>query len=93
MKVRLLSKVSFIEGNSDIVDLLLLSKSKLIVISATNTSSYWAAFISDNPVIMHPAHLHANLRPSDINSRSYEGAFDSCTVNELLHNNIKSLKN
>lgn len=39
--------------NPDIVDLLLLSRSRYIVVSPGSTFSYWAAFVSDAPVITH----------------------------------------
>ena len=39
--------------NPDIVDLLLLSRSRYIVVSPGSSFSYWAAFVSDAPVITH----------------------------------------
>lgn len=39
--------------NPDIVDLILLSRSRYIVVSPGSTFSYWAAFISNAPVITH----------------------------------------
>lgn len=39
--------------NPDIVDLLLLSRSRYIVVSPGSTFSYWAAFVSDASVITH----------------------------------------
>ena len=46
----------------DIVDLVLLSKSKVIVTSAGSTFSYWAAFLSNAAVILHPDHIHYRIR-------------------------------
>ena len=48
-----LPNVKLANKNSDIVDLLLLSKSKLIIMSAGSTFSYWAAFLSKADVIYH----------------------------------------
>ncbi len=68
-----LENISLVEGNKDIVDLLLLSKSKIIVTSAGSTFSYWAGFLSDAPIIMHQDHIHEPLRGD---SNLYEGSID-----------------
>ena len=70
-----LDNIVLIEGNRDIVDLLLLSKSKIIITSAGSTFSYWAGFLSDVPIIMHPDHIHEPLR-SNKEIEMYEGMFD-----------------
>jgi hypothetical protein len=71
-----LKNVILIEGNSDLADLLLLSKSKIIVTSATSTFSYWAGFLSDSILIMHPDHVNTQIRPADINNKLYQGALN-----------------
>jgi hypothetical protein len=81
-----MENVSLVEGNPDIVDLILLSKSKIIVSSAASTFSYWAGFLSDAPVILHPDHINTKIR-SDKNL--YEGALD--LQNETLINYIASI--
>lgn len=81
-----LNNVSLVEGNSDIVDLLLLSKSKIIVSSAGSTFSYWAGFLSDAPFIMHPNYL---CHPIRYGEHLYEGVFDP--ANLLLLKHIKTL--
>lgn len=66
--------VELVAGNNDLVDLLLLSKSKLIITSAGSTFSYWAGFLSTAPIIMHPAHIYQPIRlPAD---GYYEGVLD-----------------
>src|SRR5882724_3062220 len=50
--------VKMVEGNEDIVDMLLLSKSKIIVTSAGSTFSYWAGFLSDAILVLNPDHIH-----------------------------------
>jgi hypothetical protein len=60
-------------SNPDIVDLLLLSKSKLIVASAGSTFGYWAGFLADAPLILHPDHVYAPIRPDDVNRQFFEG--------------------
>jgi Glycosyl transferase family 11 len=81
-----MENVSLIEDNPDIVDLVLLSKSKIIVSSAASTFSYWAGFLSAAPIILHPDHINTKIR-SDKNL--YEGAID--LQNKTLVNYIRSI--
>ena len=81
-----LENISLVEGNKDIVDLLLLSKSKIIVTSAGSTFSYWAGFLSDAPIIMHPDHIHEPLRGNIM----YEGPLNS--QNKSLVQSITSIR-
>lgn len=60
-------------SNPDIVDLLLLSKSRLVVASAGSTFGYWAGFLADAPLILHPDHVYAPFRPDSVNRQFYEG--------------------
>lgn len=46
-----LPHIKIAEKNADIVDILLLSKSKVLILSAGSTFSYWAAFLSNAFVI------------------------------------------
>jgi hypothetical protein len=85
-----LNNVQFVEGNSDLVDLLLLSKSKIIVTSATSTFSYWAGFLSDAILLMHPAHVNTIIRPLNMADQLYQGAFDP--NNSFLINSIRLIK-
>jgi hypothetical protein len=71
-----LQKIKLEEGNPDIVDLLLLSKSKIIVISTGSTFSYWAGFLSEAPMIMHPDHIHSRIRPLGHMNTPFEGPFE-----------------
>jgi hypothetical protein len=77
-----------------IVDLLSMSRAGLIIVSASSTFSYWAGFLSDGPVLLHPDHIHAPHRPSSVNSVSFEGpavgSFE--TWPELLVSNLRSLR-
>jgi hypothetical protein len=86
----LLNDINVIEGNSDIVDMLLLSKSKIIICSAGSTFSYWAGFLANAPLIMHPDHIHQSLRPDEINEIYYEGGWDN--NNSILINNILNIE-
>ncbi len=68
--------INIVEGNTDIEDMLLLSKSRLIVISTSSTFSYWSGFLSDAPIIMHPEHIHARIREKNKEDSLFEGGFD-----------------
>jgi hypothetical protein len=57
----------------DIVDLWLLAKSRLLITSAGSTFSYWAAFLSDAPVLLHPDHIHGRIRPLSAENALFEG--------------------
>lgn len=64
-----------IEGNPDIVDLLLLSKCKIIIASAGSTFSYWAGFLSNSPLLLHPDHIHQPIRSGGSTEwTSFEGS-------------------
>jgi len=84
-----LPAVTMAENNTDIVDMILMSKSRVIVTSATSTYSYWAGFLSEAALIMHPAHIHASIRPAGMMNSYYEGSFDP--DNDLLIKNITSI--
>jgi hypothetical protein len=60
----------------DIVDLLLLSRSKICILSIGSTFSFWAATLSDGVVLRHPDEWHPLIRPSDVNESYYEANFD-----------------
>ncbi len=53
------------ETKFDIVDLINLSKSKIIITSAHSSFSEWAGFISDAPIIRHPDHIHGKIRSEE----------------------------
>jgi hypothetical protein len=83
-----LKNIRLIEGNLDVVDMLLLSKSKIIITSAGSTFSYWAGFLSDAPVILHPDHIHEPIR-MPLSEDLYEGPFDAANI--LLASQIKKI--
>lgn len=79
-----LEKVSLVQGNTDIVDMLLLSRSKIVVTSAGSTFSYWSGFLSDAPIIMHPDHIHEPIRSSSNLHKFYEGPIHHEILPEVL---------
>jgi hypothetical protein len=52
---------------------MLLSQSAVVLPSSGSTFGYWAGFLCDGPLILHPDHIHAPLRPADCNARFHEG--------------------
>lgn len=59
-----MEEVSKAKGESDIVDLLLMSRSNIIVLSQSSSFSYWAAFLSDALVIMSPTDWQYQIKES-----------------------------
>jgi hypothetical protein len=86
-----LDNITMIEGNRDIVDMLLLSRSKIIITSAGSTFSYWSAFLADVPVVRHSEHLHQPIRPLSVNAEFYEGPLVPGNINSVLEKNIKAI--
>lgn len=71
-------------------DMLLMSRSRVIIPSAGSTFSYWAAFLSDAAILLHPDHIHAPIRPDEVNGICFEGATPRSAIDcpPLLRNNI-----
>lgn len=78
------------DRNADIVDMMLLSQSRCLVVSAGSTFSYWAAFLGDCPVIKHPSHP-APIRPQTLARHIFEGPLTDQTVNDLLVSNLRAV--
>lgn len=71
-----LPNVKLAPTNPDIVDLILLSKSKIIITSASSTFSAWAGFLSDAALIIHPDHVHQPVRKMTANQVLFEGTIN-----------------
>lgn len=72
-KIEALQQITFSDCRKDISEILLLSKSKLIITSAGSTFGAWSAFLSDAIVIKHQTQLHEAYRNE---AGFYEGIFD-----------------
>lgn len=70
-----LEKVQLSNKEKDIEDLLWLSKSKIIVTSATSTFSLFAAYLSDAIILHHPQFFIRPVRDTMANEGSFEGPF------------------
>jgi hypothetical protein len=82
-----LPNVYLAEDDLDILQMLHLSKSKIIVLSAGSTFGQWAAFLSNAAIINHYQHFHSYIRPSTTNVHSFEGVID---INKPLPNELTS---
>ncbi len=82
------------ENQPDLVDLLWLSRSKIIITNAGSTFSYWAGFISDAIILRNQQDLLTPIRPTDFNSLVYEGKLPQGqhSLPDLLVKNLIALK-
>jgi hypothetical protein len=79
----------------DIVHLALMSKSRVLVMSAGSTFSIWAGFLSEAALIDHYQHRHAPIRDAATNERTFEGILPPDTAIEdhpLLCTQLDQLK-
>ncbi len=78
-----------VDSGSDVVDLLVMGRSRVLITSSSSTFSYWSGFLSDGVVLHHPAHFVGTMRPDHVNRESYEGACESdprCWPGQLIAN-------
>jgi hypothetical protein len=85
--------VSMAPKRSAIVDMLVMSQSKVLIGSAGSTFSYWAGFLGESAFIVHPDHVHEPMRPSEINRNFYEGPLVGPPENwpPLFLDNLKNI--
>lgn len=80
------------ETQNDLVDLVVLSKSKILITSKGSSYSYWAAFIGDATVLHHPDTWVPQCRDENTNRSVFEGPISADEVwPNLLLKNIKSI--
>ena len=78
--------------HSDVVDMLLLASSRLVVCSAGSTFGYWAGFLADAPMLLHPEHVYASIRSAADNQRYFEGGvWPEEDWPQLLCDNIRAI--
>jgi hypothetical protein len=91
-----LENVRLVETKYDITDLLLMSKSKLLITSSGSSFSYWAGFLSEAAVIIHYDHIYIPNRDKVTNEKFYEGGIvgeNPDNWSELLKQNLKDFFN
>lgn len=78
-----------------IVDILRMAHSKVLIPSAGSSFGYWAGFLGDCAIIMHPDHIHQSLRPAAVNEKFYEGPAVGPAQQwpDLLQKNIRTICN
>jgi hypothetical protein len=90
-EVLALPQVSMSLNNSDILDLINLSRSLCLVTSLGSTFSYWAAYIGNGLIINHPADT-TKIRMSIDKESQNEFQFDpKATLDPLLISRIKNI--
>jgi len=91
-----LPRVARAPSRAPITDILLLSRSRVVIPAAWSTFSMWSAFLSDAPVLLHPMeHEHLrSIRPAHLNRRHYEGTVPMRLEDwpPLLRDNLAALK-
>jgi hypothetical protein len=86
-----LPQVTMAAHNPDIVDLILMSQARCLVTSAGSTFSYWAAYMSEASVILHPGHDVA-IRSDAMRAVHFEGPLPTPDQpSELLRQNLRAL--
>ena len=88
-----LPNVTRAESKADILDILLLSQSKICILSISSTFSLWAGFLSEGIVIKHPEEWHPDIRPEEVNIKYFEGksVADNEELPQLLKDNLSEL--
>ena len=76
-----LNNVEIFDSKDDLIDLLTLSKSKILITSIGSSYSYWAAFMNNGVVIHHPKSWVPQCRPVEINKENFEGLFCEENIN------------
>ncbi len=89
-----LPDTSLAPRRSSIVDILTMSRSKVLICSAGSTFSYWAGFLGDCALILHPDHIHQPIRPEAVNHNFYEGPLAGPPESwpRLFLDNLKSVR-
>lgn len=87
-----LDNVKRFTTQNDLIDLVVLSKSKLLITSKGSSYSYWAAFIGEGVILHHPKTWVLQCRDENTNSEVFEGTIsDHQSWPQLLIHNIQSI--
>lgn len=83
-----LNNTKLTDKNSDLIDLLLLSKSRIILPTHGSTFSAWACFLSDATILSF-FNYPKSIRPPGLMEEIYEGTYDA--YNEILREKLISI--
>lgn len=68
-----MENVSLAAKKPDILDIIQMSRSRILVLSQTSTFSYWAAFLSNGLILKPWGDWYNDVRPEEVNENSFEG--------------------
>lgn len=71
-EILLLPNIKLAETKPDILDILLMSKSRVLILSQSSSFSYWGAFLSDAVILKPSGDWQGELRPAEINKQTPE---------------------
>lgn len=71
-----LPEIYLAEKKPDILDILLMSKSKVMVLSKSSTFSYWGAFLSNSVIIRSPGDWQIKIKSANKNEKYTEVEWD-----------------
>lgn len=72
-----LNKVRLAAPKHAVLDIIEMSKAKMLIVSNKSTFSQWAGFLSENIIISHPSYQGLPVRDSNTNFIAYEGPLSS----------------
>jgi hypothetical protein len=88
-----LPNVHLTKPKPDILDLLLLSRCKICILSIGSTFSFWGGFLSNGILLKHPDEWHPPIRPNAFNEFHYESNFDpSKSIDPRLLDQLKKIE-
>jgi len=78
---------------NDFVDLLTLSRSRILICSAWSTFSFLAGFLADAPLLLVPVEALGQIRANPVNARWFEGMVhgDVDAWPDLLRDNVRAV--
>jgi hypothetical protein len=90
-----IENVSLAPHRPAILDIFLLSKSKILITSANSSFSAWASYLGQCPTIWHPDCLYRSFFSDRVRKFTFEGGVDprAESLPALLIDNIKSAYN
>lgn len=79
------------ENKPDILDILLMSRSQVLILSQSSTFSYWSAFLSDALVVLPENDWQNTIRGHDFDDIKYNS--DKKIFSEILHSRLAKKHN
>ncbi len=87
-----LDQTNRFHNQNDLVDVITLSKSKILMTTKESSYSYWAAFLSDGAVLHHPETWVTQCRDQKTNEIVFDGLINTSeALPDLLLETIKTI--